>query len=65
MSSRCKRPANTNMGIFCSGFRGDRYGCTAGLYDFCIKCCQRVLRSLSIEYGQGSSVRAGKDDRVR
>ena len=65
MSSRCQRPANTNMGISCSGFRGDGYGRTTGVYDFCTDCCQRVLRPLSIEYGQGSSVRAGKDDRVR
>ena len=46
------------------GVSDDGCGCAAGVYDFCINRCQRFLCSFSTEYGQGSNVRACKDDRV-
>ena len=62
--SRCQRPGITDMLMLHPGVSGNGYGCTTGVHDFRIDCCQRVLRLLSTEYGQGSNVRACKDDRV-
>ena len=64
MGSRCKRPDFTQTLMLCPGVSHDGYGCSAGIYDFCIDDCQRLLRSFSSEHVKGSDVRACKDDRV-
>ena len=63
-SSRRKRPGMIDMLMLRPDISDDGYGCLAGVYDFCIDDRQRFLRSFSIEHGQGSNVRACKDDRV-
>ena len=42
----------------------DGYGCIANIYDFRVDSCQRLLRSFSAEYGQGSNVRPCENDGV-
>ena len=64
MSSRCTRLGITDMLMLHPGVSDDGYGCTANVHDFCIECSQRLLCSFSTKSGQGSNVRACKDDRV-
>lgn len=64
MSSRCKRSGIANMLMPHPGVSDDGHSCTAGIYDLRTNGCQRLLRSFSTEYRQGSYIRACKYDRV-